>query len=234
MRFLVGIGLAALMALAGPPTAASAATVPFTEDFATGDAGWRGNPNSVGSLDWSSAGYVSEVFNFAASTAGGQGPVLFRGPVSASGGNFAGDWLTDGVSEIAFSVRHDAEVPITFFARFAAPMGFPGAIAVAFAPVASSADWTQLVFAIDPSNPQFIGFEGSDFTTVFSSIGTVQLGVVVPEALAGVDADVQFDLTSAATVPEPAGLAALALAALAAFFAFRAPSGAQTGRGVRS
>jgi hypothetical protein len=232
MRSLVGIGGLALLALALQVAPASAATVPFTEGFTTGDSGWRGNPNTVGSLDWSSEGYVSEDFNFVGSTAGGQGPVLFRGPASASGGNFVGNWLTDGVREISFSVRHDSAVPIQFFARFASPMGFPGAVAVNFTPVVSSSDWTELVFAIDPSNPQFISFEGSNFETVFSSIGTVQFGVVVPEGLAGVDLNVQFDVSSVSTVPEPGGLAALAFVAMAIAATFRGRLCATSSEGV--
>jgi hypothetical protein len=232
MRLLVGIGVAALVALTLPVAPASAATVPFTEGFTTGDSGWRGNPNTVGSLDWSSEGYVSEAYNFVGSTAGGQGPVLFRGPASASGGNFVGNWLTDGVKEIHFSVRHDSEVPISFFARFVSPMGFPGAIAVNFAPVAGSSEWTDLVFAIDPTNPQFISFEGSTFAGVFASIGTVQLGVVVPEGLAGVDLNVQFDVSSVSAVPEPAGLAALALFTTAIAATFRARRRANPSKGV--
>jgi hypothetical protein len=232
MRSWFGIGVAALSALVLQVAPASAATVPFTEGFTTGDSGWRGNPNTVGSLDWSSEGYVSEDFNFVGSTAGGQGPVLFRGPASASGGNFVGNWLTDGVREISFSVRHDSAIPIQFFARFVSPMGFPGAVAVNFTPVVSSSDWTELVFSIDPTNPQFVSFEGSDFATVFASIGTVQFGVVVPEGLAGVDLSVQFDVSSVSAVPEPAGLASLALAMLAALVVFRARPGTEIDRGV--
>lgn len=225
MRFLAGAGMAALLALALPVATATAATVPFTESFSTGDSGWRGNTNSPGTLDWSSEGHVTEVFNFASSVAGGQGPVLFRGPVSASGGNFAGDWILDGVSEIRALVRHDAPSPVTFFARFASPFGFPGAIAVAFAPVASSDEWTELVFGIYPENPQFVSFEGSDFATVFSSVGIVQLGVAVPESLAGVDANYDFELNSVSTVPEAGGLSALALAVCAALRALRPRKG---------
>lgn len=234
MRFLVGIGVAALVALAVPVAPAGAATVPFTEDFAAGDAAWRGNPNTVGSLDWSSEGYVSEVFSFVSLTPASQGPVLFRGPNDST---YAGNWLTDGVLEVHFSVRHDAPVPVTFFARFPSPFGFPGAIAVSFAPVVASSEWTELVFTIDPSNPQFIGFEGSDFNTVFSNIGRVQLGVSVPEGLAGVDTNVTFDLASVSLVPEAGGLGALALAACGALFALRARHSlralpARTGKGA--
>jgi hypothetical protein len=229
MRFLAGRGLAALFALALPAAVASAATVPFTEEFTTDASSWRGNPNSAGSLDaWSASGgadgggYVSESFNFAGSVFGAQGPVIFRGPASASGGAFTGNWIADAVREVSVYVRHDAPVPITFFARFASPMGFPGAIAVDFSPVAAG-EWTELTFLIDPTSPQWASFEGSDFATVFSSIGIVQLGAVIPEALAGVDQSVRFDLDRVALrpVPEAGALGAFSIAACALLAAVR-------------
>ena len=215
MRSRVGRGLALLGALA-LPVAAGAATVPFTEDFTASDGSWRGNPNAVGSLDgWSATGgadgggYVSEGYNFVSSVFGQQGPVIFRGPASASGGSFAGNWIADAVREVTVYVRHDAPVPIDFFARFASPMGFPGAIAGANVSVAPGV-WTELTFAIDPTSSQWQSFEGSDFATVFSSIGTVQIGATTPEALAGIDLVVHFDLDSVSIVPEPASVALLA------------------------
>ncbi len=222
MRILISRGLAALLALAFPAAFASAATIPFTETFSDGPANWRGNPNSVGSLDgWSASGgavdgggYISEGWNFVANTVGDQGPVIFRGPASASGGAFVGNWIAQSVDAVSVYVRHDAPVPINMFARFADPMGFPGAIAVAFAPVLPN-QWTQLTFLIDPSNPQFVSFEGQSFETVFDSIGILQFGASTPAALAGVDQVVHFDLDTVAIVPEAGGLSLFALGALA-------------------
>jgi hypothetical protein len=211
---------ALLIALA-LPAVAGAATVPFTEEFTASDANWRGNPNSVGSLDgWSATGgaggggYVSEAFNFVGSVFGAQGPVIFRGPASASGGAFAGDWIADAVREVSVYVRHDAPVAVELFARFVSPMGFPGAIAAGDVPVAPG-QWTRLTFAIDPASPQWTSFEGSDFATVFGNIGTVQIGATTPAALAGADVAVHFDLDAVSIVPEPASIAFLALAGLA-------------------
>jgi hypothetical protein len=220
MRFLGGRGLAVLVALA-LPTAAGAATVPFTEEFTTSNSSWRGNPNSVGSLDgWSATGgadgggFVSEGFNFVGSVFGAQGPVIFRGPASASGGAFAGNWIADAVREVSVYVRHDAPVAIDFFARFASPMGFPGAISAGTVSVAPG-EWTRLTFAIDPASAQWVSFEGSDFAAVFASIGTVQIGATTPAALAGVDQLVHFDLDAVSIVPEPASMALLGLVGLA-------------------
>lgn len=226
MRFLAGRGLAALCALA-LPVVASAATVPFTEGFTSGASSWRGNPNSAGSLDaWTATGgadgggFVSEGFNFLSSSVGAQGPVIFRGPASASGGAFVGSWIADTVREVSVYVRHDAPVAIDFFARFASPMGFPGAIAAGATSV-QPGQWTRLSFAIDRASPQWVSFEGSDFDTVFGSIGAVQVGVSIPAALAGVDQVVHFDLDSVSIVPEPASTGLLSLAALALLGATR-------------
>ncbi len=220
---VVGIGWwrAALVALAFHAAPAVAATIPFTEEFAASDSLWRANSNLENSLTWSASGgvdgssYVSGTFNFVSSTAGAQGPVLFRGPGVASGGAFVGNWLTEGVLEMSFYVRHDAGVPVNFFARFASPFGFPGAIAASFAPTQSLpvGDWTKITFAITPSNPAFVSFEGSSFDTVFSNVGIVQVGASIPTPLAGVDQVVHFDLdrVSIRGVPEPSGAALLVL-----------------------
>ena len=230
MRLVTCLGLAALAALLACAAPVRAATLPFDEEFSAGDSGWRANNNQVGSLGWSASGgadgggYVSTSFNFVSSTAGAQGPVLFRGPASASGGAFVGNWIAQGVAELSFYARTDATVPVNFFARFVWPVGFPGAIAVSFTPVSGlpAGEWTKLTFAISASNPQFVSFEGSDFNTVFSSVGTVQIGVAIPTSLAGVDQAIGFsvdDVAIRAAVPEPSAAAlsgaALGLAILA-------------------
>jgi hypothetical protein len=218
------------------PSHAGAATLPFTEGFSANASGWL--DNASGALTHSAsggqdgAGFVSTQFNFLGSTAGSQGPVLFRGNASASGGAFTGNWLTDGVATLSAWVRHDADIPINSFARFAAPAGFPGAIAAVFTPVAPGSNWTRISVQINPSNPQFVSFEGSDFNAIFASIGRVQIGASIPAALAGVDRVVHFDLDSvsiAGAVPEPSALAVLGLVigGLAARRAFRTRSEAR-------
>ena len=94
-------------------------------------------------------------------------------------------------------------MPLTFFARFADPNNFPGAIAVNFAPVFANT-WTELSFSIDANNPQFVGFEGQTFESVFDNIGDIQIGVSVPDTFAGTTTPFTFDIDSATvTVPEP-------------------------------
>ena len=211
----------ALAAIAAP---AFAATVPFVETFAAGDANWRNAASAAvdfsasGSFDGSS--FISTSFNFV-NNAANEDLVIFRGQSAfgSSGGAFVGDWISDGVAEFSFYIRHDGPSPANFFARFAGPFNFPGGVAVDFAPVAAGV-WTQLSFTIDASNPQFVSFEGTDFNTVFSNIGNVQIGVRVPAAFAGLDQPITFALDNVAitggVIPTPGAATLFAVAGLAA------------------
>lgn len=207
----------ALLALSGT---AMAATVPFTEHFASSASSWRDAAGAV-DLAWVPVGgpdassYASGTFNFQASVVNDT-PVLFRGQnnYNSSGGAFVGNWITDGVTLVTAQVRHNAPVPLNFFGRFASPFGFPGAVAVDFVPVAPG-QWQTITFAINPASPQFISFETSDFNTVFSNIGRVQFGVSVPAAMAGVNQSFTFDVDQVSIVPAPGALALLGLGMLA-------------------
>lgn len=190
-------------------------TVPFVEDFSTDTALWVDSSESnfleheaTGGPDGGS--YASATFNFESLAADDQGPVIFRATTPifepASGGAFFGDWVAGIVRNFSAQVRHDAPVPLTFFTRFAGPTNFPGAIAIRFEPVFPDT-WTEMEFDINGSNPAFVSFEDETFREVFDNIGNVQIGVSVPEALAGVDLDVNFGLDKVAiAIPEPSGL----------------------------
>lgn len=190
---------------------ASASLVGATETFDAGSANWT-NAAGTAFLDWFPGGgpdgsaYASGTFNFAGSNAGDT-PVLLRAeaPAGASAGAFFGDYITAGVTELRFSVRHDGPVPMTFFTRFATAGNFPGATAIVFAPVFSNT-WTELSIAIDPANPAFVTFEGSDFSTIFSNIGRLQFGVSVDAGLAGFDQPVRFDIDNVRLIPAPGGI----------------------------
>lgn len=201
---------------------APAATVPFVEDFADDHANWL-NFNSSAFLTFQPAGgpdgssYVAGSFNFVNSVFGDQGPVLLRAGAtplgSASGGNLFGDWIADGVAEFTAWVRHDAPTPLTYFVRFADSVNFPGGTAIEFTPVLPNT-WTQLNFSIGPASTNFVTFEGTSFGEVFDNIGRIQIGVSIPETLAGVNQPVTFDLDQVAiNVPEPATLLLGCLAA---------------------
>lgn len=183
-----------------------ATTVPFIEDFNTASSDWRGADGTEVLVIMAEGGpdgsaYISETFNFFGSSEGDT-PVIFRAQdeFGSSAGAFEGDWINDGVASFSLFIRHDALVPLTFFARFASPFNYPGATAINFAPVQPNA-WTKFSFHIDPNNPQFISFEGSDFNSVFSNIGHIQLGFYVPLELAGLDSDYTFDLDNAMIAP---------------------------------
>ncbi len=198
-----------------PAVAAAQPTVPFTEDFANDSANWRG-ATGVNSLAWHATGgpdggaYASGPFNFVNSNPGDT-PGLLRGQQAygSSGGAFSGNWIDAGVSLFTMQVRHDAPLPLTFFTRFASPLNFPGGVAIAFQPVRPN-EWTPISIPINPGNPQFVTFEGSDFQTVFSNIGNIQVAVEVPAELAGRNQAFNFDIDKVSIVPEPATLTLLA------------------------
>jgi hypothetical protein len=199
---------------------APAAIVPFTEEFTAGSSSWF-NPAGNAPLDWTAtggpdgSGYATTPFNFAA-TAPNATPLIFRGQdnFNSSGGAFVGNWLAEGVTSLDFFVRHDATVPLTFFARLAPPANFPAAVALNFAPILPNT-WTHIVIPIDPANPQFITFEGSDFNTTLSNVARLQIGINVPAALAGQNVTFNFDLDRVSIVPAPGSLtAAVMLVAL--------------------
>ncbi len=213
----IGALLVALGLLASVST--SAVEVPFTEEFVSDAANWREATGTM-ALSWAMNGgpddssHAFGAFNFVDSVEGDT-PLMFRAQdeYGSSGGAFEGDWIVDGVTEFSAMVMHNAGMPLFFFTRFASPDNFPGAIAIEFAPVASG-QWSLLSFAIDPDNPQFVSFEGSDFETVFSRIGHLQIGVTVPKALEGFDQEFTFRIDKPTVVPEPATLALLGIGAL--------------------
>lgn len=196
---------------------AAAATVPFTETFNANSANWFVDSLGTTPLIWNATGgpdgsaFASIAFNLV-NSAPNDTPLLFRAQdeFGSSGGAFVGNWVTDGVNGFSASVRHNAGVPLNFFVRFAGPANFPGANNVFFVPVPSGT-WTELT-AVLP-NPNLI-FEGPfTYNQVFSNIGHVQIGISVPQGLAGVDAPFSFDIDNVGIVPEPTSLALLAIGA---------------------
>ena len=197
-----------------------AAVIPFSETFNSDAANWR-NTDGTAVVNWSATGgagddggFVNTNFSFVDSAANDT-PILFRGQdeFGSSGGAFVGDWVAGGANGFGAAVRHDADVPLNFFVRFAEPANFPGANNVFFVPV-ESGTWTDL-FAPLP-NASLI-FEGPfTYEDVFDNIGHVQIGVSVPASLAGADVNLQFGLDNVSIVPEPTTLALLVVGGLAA------------------
>lgn len=190
---------------------ASATTVPFSEDFPTDNANWKdtnyADLTHVASGGPDGSSYVNASFSFEFSSED-DATVLFRGhdEFNFSGNNFVGNWNADGVATLTAQFRHNAPVPLSFFARTSSPAGFPGAVAVQFG-VALPNVWTEVVFDVTPSSPQIVTYEGSDWASVFSNIGHVQLGVSVPASLEGDAGTYSFDLDQVAiALPEPSTL----------------------------
>lgn len=214
------IALAAIGLLAIAPLC-QGATVPFLEDFTSGVANWAdmsgGNVLSHVAAGGPDGGaYASTRQSLVNLT--DQNVALFRAQdeFNSSAHAFEGNWLTQQIGQFSTYVRHNAPLPLNFFTRFSGPGNFPGGAAVKFAPVLPNT-WTLLNFAINPSNPEFVSFEGSNFNAVFSNVGHIQVGVTVPAALGSNPALFTFDIDKAAivAVPEPSSCIAGILAVTA-------------------
>lgn len=205
-------------------SAASAATVPFTESFETSVEGWEDSINNpltfvaTGGAD--GGGYASTTFNYNGYTNPfGGGPVTFRASASdaPSGGNLIGNWLTEGVGSVTASVRHDAPEDLNLFLRVASAFNFPGAV-ITNTQTVSAGVWTEVTFAIDPFAPNCIA-EGSTCAAALSDVGNVQFGTDAPVGLLNDDFayTLDIDLVSLNPIPEPgtALLMGLGLAGLA-------------------
>lgn len=208
-------------------SAAADLSNPYTEDFNDGANNWLdggfGAPSEFAAGGVDDSGYIGAQTGFEFSDPGGLN-VVFRGNTGllpgtdASGGNFFGDWISNGVTGFSFSIRHDIPVPVTVFARIAANSNgapFPGAVAVNFAPVAAG-EWTEVSFDISADNPAFVTFEGATFESIFSNVGFLQIGVTAPDALLGDPTLFDVGLDNVSIVPAPASLLGLAPIALAA------------------
>jgi len=198
---------ACAVVVGGAVATTSGATVPFTESFSVDSANWMDIASSP--VAWIASGgaqdgggYISVDFNFVDSTAEDT-PALFRAQdeFGSSGGAFEGDWIGDGVGRFSVFVRHNAGVPLSFYIRFTPVVNFPGAlwpspppIGPPMAPVPSG-EWTELSFAVSAENPSIWFPEGAgNFASVFGGVGHVQIGVVPPVDLVGVDQAVTFDV----------------------------------------
>ncbi len=210
--------IATIVLSAGVASAGSVA--PFTETFENGASNWLdggflpAGEVATGGVD--NSAYITAQTGFEFAEEGGfnvayRGNTGFFPGTDASDGAFNGDWISSGVTNFSFDIRHDITAPVTVFARIAAnTMGapFPGAVAVAFQPVFAG-QWTTVSFAIDPNNPAFVSFEGSDFESVFSNVGFIQIGIATPDGLIGDPSVFSVDLDNVSIVPAPAGFAVL-------------------------
>ncbi len=208
-RATVLVAGAAGLLLAAAPAAADL-VLPAIEDFEDGASSWFDGP-AVAELDWVASGgadgggYVTDVVDVP-SEPPPFGITAFRAQdeFGSSDGIFEGDWLAAGVTEVRFAVRHDAPAPIAFFARFASPFNFPGAVGLAFEPVLPG-QWTEIVLDVSEGSDQLV-LAGSTYEEIFSSIGHLQVGFD-PGDLGGLPVTVDLDLVQ--VVPGPAALSVL-------------------------
>ena len=116
-----------------------------------------------------------------------------------------GNWISSGISEFSFSIRHDGPAPLDVFARFATSANFPGAIGLWFVPVLPNT-WTEIVIPVGVNSPNII-LEGFPYEDVFSAIGNVQIGILPSDLFANLT--ITIDLDKVSIVPAPgAGLMA--------------------------
>lgn len=213
---------------------ASAATVPFTEEFVADNAGWEDGESEAatfvasGGPDGSS--YASVSFNyFGFESPFGGGPVVVRAASSdgASGGALFGDWIADDVDEVSMWVRHDTGVDLQFFIRVATAFNFPGAV-IGGDHVVPSGVWTEIVFPVDPDDPACVG-ETITCAEALADVGNFQIGTDAPEVLTLTDMAFAIDVDGVhlAAVPEPGavGMMLLGVGVLAAARIGRRPQG---------
>ncbi|HRP64180.1 MAG TPA: hypothetical protein PK400_12850 [Phycisphaerales bacterium] len=190
---------------------ASGAIVPFTEHFSSSASNWYNQAGSEpaswvagGGAPGGEGGYITATFNFANSVPSSP-HLFFRGQANlgSSNGAFVGDWLSAGVTQLRFMVRHNGTQPLAFFARMTGPTNNPSVNAVTSELIAPGA-WTAVTFQIVQDNPEFTYSQGSQtFFSIFGNLANIQIGAVAG-ALAGVDETFTFDLDMVSIVPTPA------------------------------
>lgn len=138
---------------------------------------------------------------------------LFRGhdEFDASTDAFVGDWIDLGYTELSFFVRHNAPVPVQFFARLANGItNSPGASVADVQQFVPPNQWTELVLDVSRGSEDIISFGGSSATdpyaAIFSNIGNVQINAFQPFILTDEQAMspllFEVDLVTV-SVPEP-------------------------------
>lgn len=206
-------------------TLAAAASVslgsvsPFTETFESGANNWvMGSftaPTFVasGALDGSS--YISSTADL--NSAGQFGLIVMRGhsEFNASGGAFAGDYLSGGIIRVSFDLRHNAGQDLGVALRVASPTNFPG-LAIELPELVGSGEWVTLSFELDFSNP-LLTLEGPPtldfFNSVMSAVGNLQVSIDRPDGL-DTPLVVDFDLDNVSITPAPSALALISLGGL--------------------
>lgn len=203
---------------------ARAVTVPFTESFDSGVAGWENNTNNplaftaTGGSD--GGGFATGTYNFNGFVPGpgGSGPIVLRASAAdnASGGAFLGNWLTAGVGSVTAMVRHNAPEAMTYFLRLATVANSPAGAFQSTLNVEANV-WTQITFPMASCTDA--GPPGA-CNTALVAVGNFQIGTNAPVGLLDDNVAYAFDIDQVTLnpIPEPgtALLFGLGLAGLAA------------------
>jgi hypothetical protein len=201
-----------LAAVAGGVSQSAFATVPYTENFTTNAANWRDGAGAA-SATWVASG-GSDGSSYVTTTASayflddGDPVVLFRGQdvFDSSGDAFVGNWISSGINQFSFWVKHDAPVPLNFFIRFATAGNFPGTAADKGELIAPNT-WTKISYEIAPSHiNEYLSPEGppSFYSSTFGSVGNIQVGYSVPAGFGTVNQSFNFSLDQPSiNTPEP-------------------------------
>jgi hypothetical protein len=190
-----------------------AVTLGYTESFTTSNAGWSGllvtqplDHSPTGGVDNGGHVEIQPSTDPAASALGGNGPVIFRAPASASGGAFTGNWLTSGISTVQAYFRHSLDLaPINIYIRMA---GAPGTAGVFFADsqVEQSDGWTLVNFDVTEDNFTVAGGPGTTYTGVLGNVTQFQFGAQLLTAVDPASTQIHFELDQVSLVPEPSSL----------------------------
>ena len=205
---------------------AQATTVPFSESFDSGVAGWENsvnNPLTFGATGGSDGGgYASGTFNYFGFANPFGGPLVLRASAAdnASGGAFIGNWTTSGVGTVTAMVRHNAPEALNFYLRIATASNFPGGVFQSTQNIVANV-WTQVTFQIVPSSSFCTdeGPPGSSCPSALAAVGNFQIGTSAPAGLLddNVAYTIDIDQVSLLPIPEPgtACLLGLGLAGIA-------------------
>ncbi len=208
---------------------AMAQSVVFTESFSTDTANWATagvlQPGYQSSGGGDGGGYIeSELLtfdgNFSSSFGGPATAVLFRArdEFDSSGDALFGDWVDQQYVGLSFSIRHNAPLPMQFFARIASSNNQNGA-SVANGQVVLPNVWTEVVLDASRGSGEIISFgaaagQPDSYGFVFSNIGRVQISGFEPFGLTDSQsqADLLFELDNVQlhAVPEPTSLVLVA------------------------
>jgi hypothetical protein len=231
--------LAAVVGGVAVPSASADVSPPFTETFATDDANWGTNVNSVSNGEFTAPpvfnssdgvggagdGYIS--YNHTWGTFNPMTPttVIFRANdnTNSSGDEFKGNWINAGVNEVSFYARHNENVPMTAWLRIA-PNGAAWNVRGTDVPVGNG--WSLITFPISQAaavagyGDSWVYSTGTpnvndapaQYNAAFSAVVNFQVSFEQEGFAQG--EQTLFSLDNVSIVPEPASMGLLAGAGL--------------------